>query len=130
MALNVIMSDELVINHIFAKTAQRFTEKICLQIEKNGVWEKYTYTQVEELSRKVAAFLINEGIGKGDFVLLILNNCPQWAIFYLAITYAGACVVPVDPQAAVKEIENITADCNPKAVFTSERIFSENNFAG
>ena len=74
---------------------------------------------------KTAAFLINEGIGKGDFVLLILENRPEWALFYLGIIRSGACAVPVDAQITKREMENIAADCQPKAAFTSQRIFSE-----
>lgn len=123
------MPKESVITHLFTQTAQRLPNKVCLQIERGGAWERYTYAQAEELSRKVAAFLMNAGIGKGDFVLLILTNSPEWAIFYLGIIYSGACAVPVDSQSTSKEIETITADCSPKAVFTSRGIFQEKDFA-
>jgi long-chain acyl-CoA synthetase len=124
------MSKELTIANLFTKIAHQFPDKVCLQIERDGKWGKYTYAQTEELSRKVAAFLMNEGIGKGDFVLLMLNNSPEWAISYLGIVYSGACVVPLDPQLTLKEIENIAADCNPKAIFTSEEIFTKYNLSG
>ncbi|MEA3305924.1 MAG: AMP-binding protein [Candidatus Omnitrophota bacterium] len=92
------MPQEMVINYLFRKIAGEFPKKTCLQIEKDGIWEKYTYGRVEELSRRAAAFLMNEGIGKGDFVILMLNNCPEWAISYLGILHSGACVVPVDAK--------------------------------
>lgn len=120
---------EMVITYLFTEIAKRFSSKVSLQIERGGKWERYTYAQVGELSHKVAALLINEGIGKGDFVLLILGNCPEWAISYLGILYSGACAVPVDPQLTIKEIQNIAADCNPKAIFTSKAIIQESDFA-
>jgi long-chain acyl-CoA synthetase len=123
-----IMSEESVITYLFSQIVQRFPGKTCLQIERDGEWERYTYSQVEELSRKVASFLIDAGAGKGDFVLLILENCPEWAIFYLGILNSGACVVPIDPQLTIKEIENITADCKPKAIFTSKHTFQAKDF--
>ena len=101
------MSEELVINRLFTETVQKFSSKICLRAEKNGAREEYTYAQVDELSRKIAVFLIKKGIKKGDFIFLILENSPEWAISYLGILYSGACAVPVDPQAVDKEIENI-----------------------
>jgi len=118
----------MVINSLFAQIAQRYPEKTCLQVERDGRWEKYTYSRVEELSRKAAAFLANEDIGKGDFVLLILDNCPEWAIVYLGITLSGACAVPIDPQVTVQEVQNIADDCKPKAVFASERLLSKSEF--
>ncbi|MBN1871363.1 MAG: AMP-binding protein [Candidatus Omnitrophica bacterium] len=120
---------ELVINSLFSRTAQRYAEKTCLQVERDGRWEKYTYSRVEKLSRKVAGFLASEGIGKGDFVLLILGNCPEWAITYLGITLSGACAVPIDPQMTAGEIRNITYDCGPKAVFASDSSLSKSEFA-
>ncbi|MEA3346571.1 MAG: class I adenylate-forming enzyme family protein, partial [Candidatus Auribacterota bacterium] len=122
------MSEKLTIDYLFTKAARCFPRKICFQVEKDGIWRRYTYAVVDELLRKTAAFLIDKGIGKGDFVLLILDNGPEWAISYLGIVYSGACAVPVDPQMTVKEIENITADCKPKAGFISEQVFSKDNF--
>lgn len=119
------MSEELVITNLFTKTAERLPHKVGLQIEKDGRWEKYTYAQLKEFSSKIALFLISERIGKGDYVLLILESSPLWPISYLGIIYSGACAVPIDPQLTIKEIKNITEDCKPRAVFTSQSIFQD-----
>ena len=122
------MPQELVINDLFREITGKFPKEICLQVEKDGVWEKYTYAKTEELSSKVAAFLISEGIEKGDFVILMLDNCPEWTISYLGILHSGACAVPIDTKATIKELENITKDCSPKAIFISHDIVSRDNF--
>ncbi|MCK5160079.1 MAG: AMP-binding protein [Candidatus Aureabacteria bacterium] len=122
------MPEKLTIDYLFTKAARCFPRKICFQSEKDGIWRRYTYAMVDKLSRKMAAFLVDKGIGKGDFVLLVLDNGPEWVVSYLGIIYSGACAVPVDPQMTVKEIENITADCKPKAGFISEQVLSKDNF--
>lgn len=122
------MSYKSVITDYFSHTASRFPDKVCVQVEKDGVWQRYTYSQAESFSKQIAAFLASNSIGKGDFVLLTLDNCPEWAFFYLGILYAGACAVPLDPQARILEVEKITSDCNPKAVVLSRRTYSEKDF--
>ncbi len=114
------MNDEAVINKLFALAARRYADKVCLKAEREGGREEYTYGDVDELSRKAAASLMSEGIGKGDFVLLILGNCPEWPIAYLGITLSGACAVPIDPQLTEREILNIKDDCRPKAVLGAD----------
>ncbi|HLD82505.1 MAG TPA: AMP-binding protein, partial [Candidatus Omnitrophota bacterium] len=78
------MRDEaLVIHKIFAQAASDFSQKAALKIKKEGLWQKFTYRQIYEESRKAAGFLIKQEYKPGDFAALILENRPEWAIIYL-----------------------------------------------
>jgi len=121
------MKEDLLIHKIFAQISSQFPDRICLQIKKDSTWERWTYGQVEELSLKIGAFLINEGFKKGDCVGLCLENRPEWAIIYLAIMAAGLTCVPLDPQLTEQEIENLLNDCTAKIIFVSHAIFQAKN---
>lgn len=117
------MKEELVIHKIFSNTANTILDKVALQIKKDAQWQRFTYQDLDILSRKVGAFLIKEGFKKGDFACLILENRPEWPAIYLGIVYAGLSCVPLDPQLSLEEIKNLILDSGAKIVFTSYEIF-------
>ncbi len=79
----------------FEITTSRFPSNECF---KTIVPEKVVYTYSEAYSRilDLAYYLVESGVGKGDHICVSGKNSPQWAIVYLAITFAGAVIVPLD----------------------------------
>ncbi|MFA5311622.1 MAG: alpha/beta fold hydrolase [Candidatus Omnitrophota bacterium] len=126
----LIKKDDLVIHKIFAQISSRFPDRVCLQIKNGPTWEKWTYGQIEDLSLRIGAYLIKEGFKKGNFACLCMENRPEWAAIYLGIMVAGLACVPLDPQLAKEEIENLVNDCSAKIIFVSKSIFQEKDFQG
>ncbi|MBQ2528087.1 MAG: AMP-binding protein [Spirochaetales bacterium] len=58
--------------------------------------EVFTYKEAQAIMKGVANKLYEMGVRHGDKVGLTGKNSPEWAIAYLAISYAGATIVPVD----------------------------------
>ncbi len=121
------MKEDPVIHKIFSEISSRFPDRVCLQIKKDSIWEKWTYGQIEDISLRIGAFLIKEGFKKGDFAALCIENRPEWAMIYLGIMSAGLTCVPLDPQLTEQEIENLLSDCSAKIIFVSNAIFQEKN---
>lgn len=79
-----------------------------------------TYGELRRLSEAVAAYLDEQGIGAGDRVALLSENRPEWGIWYLGVTAAGAVIVPILVDFSAEEIAGILAHAEPKLVVTSE----------
>jgi long-chain acyl-CoA synthetase len=114
----------MVIHEIFSSTVTKFPGKVALQIKRDNRWERFTYKDLEVSSLKIGAFLIKEGLNKGECVSIILENCPEWAMIYLGIMYAGLTCVPLDPQLSPQEIKNLITDSQTKAIFCSQELFN------
>ena len=84
-----------------------------------------SYAQVELLSNTLAVALIKLGIQKGDRVVLMLPNCPQWVIGELATWKAGAVVVPVSPLLAEPEVKRTLIDCGAKVALVLTPFYSK-----
>ncbi|MGD8573246.1 MAG: AMP-binding protein, partial [Gammaproteobacteria bacterium] len=54
------------------------------------------YATLQQHIEACAAVLKGYGIGKGDSVVLLLPNVPQFTINYFAVHYLGAVVVPLN----------------------------------
>ncbi|MFH1189235.1 MAG: AMP-binding protein [Candidatus Omnitrophota bacterium] len=117
------MKEELVIHKMFARVSSQYPDRVCFQIKKGPEWERWAYKQIEDLSLRVGAFLIGQGYKKGDFAAICLENRPEWGVIYLGIMAAGLTCVPLDPQLAGKEIENLINDCAAKIIFVSNAVF-------
>lgn len=83
--------------------------------------EYLTYGDVKAEIKKIKIYLAQAGIGQGDKVALLSANQPHWGIVYLAVTSYGAVVVPILPDFAVKQIENILEHSESKMIFLSEK---------
>ena len=82
------------------------------------------YSELDEKVQEMVALLRNNGISKGDKVLLLSENMPNWGIAYFAITYFGAVVVPVLPDFHPSDVHHIIRHSEAKAVFVSDKHLS------
>ncbi len=84
--------------------------------------KRYTYQELEELIGKMAYFIKGKGINKGDRVLLICQNSPEFIISYLGIIRAGATVIPLNITLTPEEIKYIIKDAQAKLVVVHDKI--------
>lgn len=110
------------IHKIFSEVAQNNPEKIAFQIKMDSDWLRFTYKQTEELSKKIGGFLIKQGLKRGDFVALILENRPEWAMIYFGVLCSGSTCVPLNPESSPEELERLMDDCSPLVMFTSYKV--------
>ncbi|MCM8782573.1 MAG: AMP-binding protein, partial [Candidatus Omnitrophica bacterium] len=99
----------------FSETADKFPGKAALQARiAPHRYKKYTYSEIIRFSKGIGFYFINKGIKKQDRIALILENGPEWPIFYFGILFSGAIVVPIDPQLTEQEIKNILLNSGAK----------------
>lgn len=84
-----------------------------------------TYHDAGQVALKIITFLYDNGIKKGDRVALLSQNMPNWGIAYLAITAAGAVVVPILIDFSEAELNKILAHSESKGIFVSEKLASK-----
>jgi crotonobetaine/carnitine-CoA ligase len=58
--------------------------------------EKVTFDQFNEMANRVANGLLNQGVGKGDKVALMLPNCPDYLYLWFGIAKMGGVMVPIN----------------------------------
>ncbi len=80
-----------------------------------------TYDQAGEKIHQLRRQLTQKGIKKGDKVLLLSQNMPNWGISYLAITSIGAVVVPVLIDFTQEELAKILDHSEARAIIVSEK---------
>ena len=76
-------------------------------------WDEVT-DKIYKLSYKIKSL-----INKGDRVLLLSENRPEWLISDIAIMNSGGITVPIFTTYAEKDYEYILKDCSPSLIIVS-----------
>ena len=78
------------------------------------------FSQTDADSRRVAAWLLAQGLTQGDRVALMMPNVPQYPAAVMAVIRAGLVVVNVNPLYTPRELEHQLRDSGAKAIFILE----------
>lgn len=96
----------------FEQAAQKYPHNAALIF----LGQRFTYAKLKEMVDRFATGLARRGIGRGERVLLYLNNSPQLVIAWLATQKIGAAVVLVSPIYTSHEIAYMVEDSGAKAI--------------
>ncbi len=86
----------------------------------NGVVQDYTWGQVADQARRMAAHLKSHGWEPGSRVAILSKNCAWWMMTDLAIWMAGYVSVPLYPTLAPDTIRQILGHSGAKACFVGK----------
>ncbi|MFF3574838.1 class I adenylate-forming enzyme family protein [Nocardia jiangxiensis] len=70
----------------------------------------HTWSQVDERSGRLARYLVDQGLRKGDRVLVLARNCLEWPEATFALAKAGLVAVPVNIRLAPDELAHVRDD--------------------
>lgn len=115
------MSKTLLLQDKFIESCQKYSDRIAFIQMQASSKKEFSYSDIYNLSKKIAAWLIDAKVNKKDTIAILLDNCPEWAAIYFAILFSGATVVPLDIKLSDFEIYNLLSDCQARAVFTSSK---------
>ncbi len=79
----------------------------------------FTYPVLYSSSLKMAAYLLHQGIKRGDRVAIWAPNDPFWAVSYFGILLIGGIVVPIDFASGKKRAETIVNLSGAKFIIQS-----------
>jgi long-chain acyl-CoA synthetase len=77
---------------------------------------RLSYAELGAQADRLAAFWRSQGVGRGDRVVLVLQNTPAFVVGVLAAWHLAAIVVPLNPMYRVPELRRLFDDCTPSAV--------------
>ena len=102
----------------------RYAAKTALQIERADGWTRLSYGELLAAAEQRACYWQQQGIGRGDKILLCGPNDPGWVVSYMAASLLGAAVVPIDPQTREEDIWNLCDFVGVRALVLAEKCFA------
>ena len=102
--------------------------KVALYWENSdGLTDRFTYSDMKNLTNKFGNTLKKLGFKKGDRFLIRLPNLPQFHISFLGGVKIGAIPIPSSVMFRPHEIEYRLRDSGSKSVITTHRYVKEVN---
>lgn len=84
----------------------------------------YTYGDLGTAVERAAAGFAAAGIGRGDRVVFVLPNCPEFVFLWLGLASIGGVLVAADARSTAAEIAGLLAESRPRAVVAAGAVGS------
>ncbi|QRG66984.1 class I adenylate-forming enzyme family protein [Brevibacillus choshinensis] len=91
---------------------------------------RFTYQEWDDRTNQLAAFLLEEGVQKGDFVAILCKNDHPYPTILLAALKIGAVAIPLNWRLTAFELEGILQIARPKLLFYDEEFAEALTLAG
>jgi fatty-acyl-CoA synthase len=97
--------------------------------DKPFVWfcdTPLSFGEFKDEAERLAGYLQQRcGVARGDRVLLVAQNSPQFIIAYYAIVRANAVVVPINPMSVTAELEHYIRDSGAKTAIVAQEVYPQ-----
>jgi long-chain acyl-CoA synthetase len=120
MATEAVKAGNRTIARAAANAAERYPDRVSVRWLEGGEWRELTFGQVSEIVDEIALGLVSLGTRPGDRVGLLANTRPEWTLSSLAISRAGAVVVPIYPTNSPEECEWVLSDSDSRIVICED----------
>jgi long-chain acyl-CoA synthetase len=98
-----------------------FSKDDALCFKQNGVWNKYSSSDYIQNSYNFCYGLYELGLRKGDKIITISTNRPEWNFADMGMAMLGVVHVPVFPSLNASEYEYIIRNCEARMIIISDK---------
>jgi acyl-coenzyme A synthetase/AMP-(fatty) acid ligase len=92
-----------------------------VELARDGSRREWTFGEVSERSACLAGALARRGVRRGDVVMTLIGNRPEWVLSMLACLRLGAVALPCTEQLRAKDLRLRLAVARPRLVVADER---------
>jgi acyl-coenzyme A synthetase/AMP-(fatty) acid ligase len=92
-----------------------------LELARDGSRREWSFGEVAERSARLAGSLQQLGVGRGDVVMTLIGNRPEWVLTMVACMRIGAVVLPCTEQLRAKDLRMRIDVVAPSLIVSDER---------
>ncbi|HEY4429004.1 MAG TPA: AMP-binding protein [Solirubrobacteraceae bacterium] len=96
-------------------------ELALLELARDGTRREWSFGEVAGRSARLAGTLQRHGVGRGDVVMTLIGNRPEWVLTMVACFRIGAVVLPCTEQLRAKDLRLRIALTRPSVIVADER---------
>ncbi|RLD50530.1 MAG: hypothetical protein DRI94_08380 [Bacteroidetes bacterium] len=89
-------------------------------VKRNGQWEKFSTQTIKQKADYFSSGLISLGFQKGDKIVTISNNRPEWNIADIGMAQIGVIHVPIYPTMGTSEYDHIIRHSDAKIIIIAK----------
>jgi acyl-coenzyme A synthetase/AMP-(fatty) acid ligase len=96
-----------------------------IELARDGSRRQWTFAEIAEHSARLAGTMRSRGVRRGDVVMTLIGNRPEWVIAMCACFRIGAVVLPCTEQLRAKDLRLRLAVARPSLIIADARNRSE-----
>jgi acyl-coenzyme A synthetase/AMP-(fatty) acid ligase len=96
-----------------------------VEIDAAGDRREFTFGEVADGAARLAGGLLARGVTRGDVVMTLIGNRPQWVLTMVACFRIGAVALPCNEQLRVKDLRRRLSAARPRLIVADERNAAE-----
>src|SRR5271157_3316345 len=108
------------LNEIFFTVVDRNSDRVML-VREGETWQPISSAQLRSWVYSAARQLQAWGIGKGDRVVILSENRPEWAVADYATLLLGGVVVPIYATQTAEQVLYVLQNSGARIAFVSTR---------
>ncbi|KAI3916537.1 hypothetical protein MKW92_019358 [Papaver armeniacum] len=116
---DIPISNQIPLHTYCFENISEFSEKPCLITGSNG--RIYSYSETHLICQKTSVGLSKLGIKKGDVIMLLLQNCPEFIFSFLGASMLGAVSTTANPFYTQAEIFKQFNSSKTKLIITQSQ---------
>jgi acetyl-CoA synthetase len=101
-----------------------------LELARDGGRREWSFGEVAERSARLAGTLTHAGVTRGDIVMTLIGNRPEWVLTMVACFRIGAVALPCNEQLRAKDLRLRLDVACPRLIIADERNSAELSTAG
>mgnify|MGYP000900398958 FL=1 len=107
---------------LLERYSQLFVKPDVLAGKKDGEWIKYSSNDYIEYAMNFACGLLSLGFCKGDKIVTVSSNRPEWNFVDMGMALVGVIHVPVYPTIGPEEYRYILNHCDAQTIILSDKL--------
>ena len=96
-------------------------DRALVELSRDGARREWTFGEVADASARLAGTLQAHGVGRGDVVMTLIGNRPEWVLTMVACFRIGAVVLPCNEQLRAKDLRQRIDAARPAVIVADER---------
>ncbi len=92
-----------------------------IELARDGERREWSFGEIAEHGARLAGALRARGVGRGDVVMTLIGNRPEWVLSMCACFRLGAVVLPCTEQLRAKDLRLRLAAARPSLIIADER---------
>lgn len=109
------------LHYFFQEIVEQYSENPSLAFVGDS---PMTYQEFGDKVLVLKKFLLDKGVKKGQKIIILGDNSPNWAITFFAVVTLGAVAVPILSEFPESDINHIIRHSEAVAAFIEEKLFS------
>src|SRR6266516_6655398 len=104
----------------FLQTVRSRPDAVALRARYGDGWAETTFAQYAEDACRVAAGLQQLGIGRGDRVVLMMRNRPEFFVADMGALLVGATPISIYNSSAPEQLQYLAGHCDAKVAILED----------